>query len=193
MAFVGRDAIAVARAVSYGVWAAIIAGAVSWFLARRGVTHAEIWYWAPARNGRRHFAAAVVAGAGLGLCLSLFALLYLALLRHIPQAAEILSESQKSIAAIPHMRLGLFIMAVLIAPFAEEFLFRGLLYRALDREWGGWRAVAGSAAFFAMYHPFLSWLPVGLLGAANALVFKKTGRLAPAVALHMVYNAMVLS
>jgi membrane protease YdiL (CAAX protease family) len=26
-------------------------------------------------------------------------------------------------------------MAVLIAPFAEEFLFRGLLYRALDHGW----------------------------------------------------------
>jgi len=37
--------------------------------------------------------------------------------------------------------------------FAEEYLFRGLLFRALDRESGGWRAVAGSAAFFAVYHP----------------------------------------
>jgi membrane protease YdiL (CAAX protease family) len=35
-------------------------------------------------------------------------------------------------------------------------------------------------------------LPVALLGAANALIFKKTGRLAPAVVLHMVYNAVVL-
>ena len=51
----------------------------------------------------------------------------------------------------------------------------------------------GSAAFFAVYHPPLSWLPVALLGAANALLFKKTGRLAPAVVLHMVYNAVVLS
>jgi membrane protease YdiL (CAAX protease family) len=34
-------------------------------------------------------------------------------------------------------------------------------------------------------------LPVGLLGAANAVMFKKTGRLAPAVVLHMVYNAVV--
>jgi membrane protease YdiL (CAAX protease family) len=193
LAFFGRDTIAVARAVSYGVWAAIIAGAVSRFLARRGVRQAEIWYWAPAISGRFYVAASLTIGAGLGLGLSLFALLYLAVLRHIPQAADILRQSQDSIAAIPHMRLGLFIMAVLIAPFAEEFLFRGLLYRALDREWGGWRAVAGSAAFFAMYHPFLSWLPVGLLGAANALVFKRTGRLAAAVALHMVYNAVVLS
>ena len=54
-------------------------------------------------------------------------------------------------------------------------------------------AVLGSAAFFAIYHSPLSWLPVGLLGAANALLFKKTGRLAPAVLLHMVYNAVVLS
>jgi membrane protease YdiL (CAAX protease family) len=52
---------------------------------------------------------------------------------------------------------------VLIAPFTEEYLFRGLLFRALDREWGGWRAVVGSAAFFAIYHrhspgfPWRSW------------------------------------
>ena len=78
------------------------------------------------------------------------------------------------------------------APLAEEFLFRGLLYRALDREWGGWRALLGSAAFFAIYHPVPAWAPVGLLGLLNALLFKKTGRLAPAVLLHMVYNATLM-
>jgi membrane protease YdiL (CAAX protease family) len=52
--------------------------------------------------------------------------------------------------------------------------------------------VVGSAAFFAIYHGPLSWLPVALLGIANALLFKKTGRLAPAVLLHMVYNAVVV-
>jgi membrane protease YdiL (CAAX protease family) len=67
-----------------------------------------------------------------------------------------------------------------------------MLYRALDREWGGWRAVLGAAAFFAIYHPVLSWLPVATLGAVNAILFKRTGRLATSVATHMVYNAMVL-
>jgi membrane protease YdiL (CAAX protease family) len=38
----------------------------------------------------------------------------------------------------------------------------------------------------------VAWLPVGLLGIASALLFKKTGRLARAVILHMVYNAEVL-
>lgn len=95
--------------------------------------------------------------------------------------------------SVPHLRASFFVMAVLIAPITEEFLFRGLLYRTLDRQFGGWRAVAGSAAFFAIYHPALSWLPVGLVGVANALVFRKTGRLAPAVLLHIVYNAVVLT
>jgi membrane protease YdiL (CAAX protease family) len=30
-----------------------------------------------------------------------------------------------------------------------------------------------------------------MLGTANALLFKKSGRLGPAVALHLVYNAVV--
>jgi len=38
----------------------------------------------------------------------------------------------------------------------------------------------------------MSWPPVFLLGICNALIFKKSGRLAPAILLHMVYNAVVL-
>ena len=50
----------------------------------------------------------------------------------------------------------------------------------------------GSVAVFAVYHPPLSWLPVALLGATNAVLFKKTGRLTSAVILHMVYNAVIV-
>jgi membrane protease YdiL (CAAX protease family) len=124
--------------------------------------------------------------------LGLFALGYIELLRHIPASAEMIRKSQELLARMPDWRTSYAVMAVGFAPFAEEYLFRGLLYRALDREWGGWRAVIGSAAFFAIYHPPLSWLPVGLLGIATALVFKKSGKLWPAVVLHMVYNAVVV-
>ena len=50
--------------------------------------------------------------------------------------------------------------------------------------------MAGSAAFFVIYHPPLAWFPVALLGAANCVLFKRSGRLAPAVLLHMTYNVM---
>jgi membrane protease YdiL (CAAX protease family) len=53
--------------------------------------------------------------------------------------------------------------------------------------------VVGSVAFFAIYHQPLAWPLVFSVGSLNAVLFKKTRRLAPAVVLHMLYNAMVLS
>jgi membrane protease YdiL (CAAX protease family) len=145
-----------------------------------------------AAPGRAGLAAALLLGAALGGVLGLGGQAYLAALHLIPQAAHLIDTTRAHLDSVPHARLGLFIMAVVVAPFAEEFLFRGLLFRALDREWGGWRAVLGSAAFFAIYHPPLAWPAVGTLGAINCIVFKRTGRLAPAIALHMAYNAVVL-
>jgi len=206
-AFASKDTAAFVRAISYGLWAIIVAVLVAGFLERRDVRHRDVWQWPRdddalfgrrgwrrlARPGRHGPVVTVILGAGCGVALGLLGLVYLAALRHWPEAADILTRSDAAMAAIPHAREGFFIMAVLVAPFAEEYLFRGLLYRALDHEWGGWRAVAGSAAFFAVYHPLLAWLPVGTLGVANALIFKSTGRLLPAVALHMAYNAVVLT
>jgi membrane protease YdiL (CAAX protease family) len=131
-------------------------------------------------------------GVSAGAALGLLARGYIALLLHFPAFAEMIQASKEQMAKVPGLKLSYVIIAIAFAPFAEEYLFRGLLFRALDREWGGWRAVAASAALFAIYHPPLAWLPVGLLGMACALLFKNTGRLAPAVILHMTYNAVVL-
>jgi membrane protease YdiL (CAAX protease family) len=117
----------------------------------------------------------------------------LGLLHWWPDLAQALDVGRNRLDIVPGERWALLTMAVLFAPFAEEFLFRGLLYRALDREWGGWRAVVGAGAFFAIYHPVLSWVPVAALGMMNAAIFRKTGRLGPAVAAHMAYNAVVLA
>jgi membrane protease YdiL (CAAX protease family) len=199
----GRENIAVAQAISYGICAVIVSVGTQMFLSGRGVLPQDVWRWGQAaqeapwwrlnaiRTGKS--LALLLLGAAGGLGLGLFAHGYVAVLQHIPASAEIIRRSQEQMAKIPNLKLSFAVMAIGFAPFAEEYLFRGLLFRALDREWGGWRAVIGSAAFFAIYHPALSWPPVALLGIANALVFRKTSRLAPAVVLHMVYNAVVLA
>jgi membrane protease YdiL (CAAX protease family) len=205
-AAMGRDNIAIAQAVSYGICAVIVSIGVSSFLGNRGVPPCDVWVWQKSPDPyddtrpwyRRYgFDASLppwlLAGAGGGVLLGLVAHGYLALLAHLPTTSEAIHQSQQHLASNPNLRLSYAVMAVLFAPFAEEYLFRGLLYRALDREWGGWHAVVGSAAFFAIYHQPLSWLPVLLVGSANAILFKKTGRLAPCVILHMVYNAVVLT
>jgi len=206
LAGAGRESIPMVQAISYGICSVIVSVGVWNFLSNRGVTSKDVWrweaakssgptsesWWRPTEIARTAFVRLLVIGAVAGLILGLFAHGYITALQHWPVTAEVLRKSQEQMAKIPDLKLWYAIMAVGFAPFAEEYLFRGLFFRALDREWGGWRAVVGSAAFFAIYHPVLSWLPVAVLGAANALLFKKTGRLAPAVALHMVYNAVVL-
>ncbi len=135
----------------------------------------------------------LLMGASIGVALGLVGLSYTKLLEHLPLTAEMLRRSRELTESYPGWRAAYWLMAVVFAPFAEEYLFRGLLFRALDREWGGWQAVIGSASFFAIYHPPLAWPMVFSVGALNALLFKKTGRLAPAMALHLFYNAVVLS
>lgn len=196
---VGSDGIAIAQAISYGLCAIVVSGGLWSFLEERGVTLRDVYMWPEQHQLNRWWEgsrfrelALVLLGAVAGLELGLFARLYSRFLFYFPTIAELLVKSQQAMARIPNLRISYIVMAVGFAPFAEEYLFRGVLFRALDREWGGWNAVLGSAVFFAIYHPTLSWLPVGLLGVCNALIFKKTGRLAPAVLLHMVYNAVVL-
>jgi membrane protease YdiL (CAAX protease family) len=199
----GHENIAVAQAISYCLCAVICSIGVSSFLSDRGVSLRDVWHWGEPVDTQSNlesfgegvrkslFSLGALLGAGGGLLLGLCAIGYRVLLENIPTTAEILHKAQAEMAKVPNLKMSYAVTAVLFAPFAEEYLFRGLLYRALDREWGGWLAVVGSAAFFAIYHQPLSWLPVATLGVANALLFKKTGRLAPAVILHMIYNAVV--
>jgi membrane protease YdiL (CAAX protease family) len=205
MVAAGRENLAIAQAVGYAVCAVAVSLGTASFLGGRGVSNHDVWRWESTqasagttalwplnklRNGQ--FLMWCLWGVAGGVALGLFADGYTEVLRHIPATEEILRKSHELMSKIPNLRLSYEVMAIAFAPFAEEYLFRGLLYRALDREWGGWRAVVGSAAFFAVYHSPLAWLPVFLLGVSNALLFKKTGRLFPAVILHMVYNAIVL-
>jgi len=133
----------------------------------------------------------IAMGAFTGGLLGMLAHQYVLLLHHLPWVSDILRQSEQKMASQPDVKQAYGILAVCFAPFAEEYLFRGLLYRALDREWGGWKAVLGSAAFFTVYHPTLAWVPVFTLGVINAILFKKSGKLLPAIALHMAYNLVV--
>ena len=193
-ALAGHTYVGLVSSVLYAGCALGVTVGVGRFLKKRGVGLRDVWYWRPdsARAAGWNFLAAPLAGIAGGIMLGLLARGYTDVLLHVPSLAEIVHRSRDLLAKSPGLKLYYAVVAVGVAPFAEEYLFRGLLFRALDREWGGWRAVVGSAAFFAVYHPPLAWLPVGLLGVANAVLFKATGRLTPAVILHMVYNAVIV-
>lgn len=91
-------------------------------------------------------------------------------------------------------------MTVLGAPLVEEWLFRGVIFRALAEgfgtRWGrrGTAAAVGlSALIFAVAHAEWLQLP-GLfcLGVVLAVVVLRSRRLVPAVATHVGFNALTM-
>ena len=204
--FGGRDSLGAAQGIGYAICAVGVWIGVSHFLSKRGVAPDQIWGWRdeepqPERQEpwiRRYLAADVAAWRWLllglvgGILLGVLAHGYLLAIQLIPSVGESIRASQHQLRSNPDLFAAQAVMAIGFAPFAEEFLFRGMLYRTLDRHMGGWKAVGAAAAFFAIYHPALSWLPVAALGVANCLLFKRSKRLVPAVLLHMAYNSVVV-
>lgn len=80
---------------------------------------------------------------------------------------------------------------VVVAPIAEELFFRGVAYNAWIRERGPRFALYGSAALFALIHgSVFALVPIFALGIALALVYRRTGSLPAAIAMHAGFNAI---
>lgn len=82
---------------------------------------------------------------------------------------------------------------VIMAPLVEELFFRGLLLRSLQRRLGPAPAIIISAVLFGLAHRQLLPLPgLILFGVVAAGLVIWTGRLGPAWALHVGFNATTL-
>jgi len=82
---------------------------------------------------------------------------------------------------------------VLVAPLAEELLFRGLLYRLARRSWGPWPAAVVSALAFGLVHGE-PWYLFGLVGLGMwlAFLYESTGSLLMPVVAHATHNGISL-
>jgi membrane protease YdiL (CAAX protease family) len=86
------------------------------------------------------------------------------------------------------------ILVTVMAPVAEELLFRGYMYRAL-RNWRGvWPAAIISGVLFGGIHvgssPVGFIVPLAILGVGLALLYHWTGSLYLPVALHALNNSI---
>jgi uncharacterized protein len=83
------------------------------------------------------------------------------------------------------------VFVVCIAPFVEEFFFRGFLYQALRNSWGPTLGALASAFLFAAIHfdPD-KFVPLFILGVALAMLFQKTGSIWPCIMLHAINNSL---
>ena len=89
--------------------------------------------------------------------------------------------------------------AILLAPFMEELIFRGLLFAFLEQLTGVAMAVVGTALLFAALHVSQYWgawnhvVLIGLVGFCFSLVRGLSGSVMPSYILHVAYNATLIA
>jgi uncharacterized protein len=88
-------------------------------------------------------------------------------------------------------------MVICIAPFAEEFFFRGFFYKALRSRWSVLAAAGIDGLLFGVIHfdfsgadALLILPPLAALGFMFCLVYEQTGSIYPVIALHALNNAI---
>jgi membrane protease YdiL (CAAX protease family) len=88
-------------------------------------------------------------------------------------------------------RLPLALVAIVVAPPAEEMLFRGLLYPAVKNAGFPRLALWGTTLLFAAIHwNILSFLSLVLLALVLTWLYEKTNNLLAPIAAHSLFNAL---
>jgi membrane protease YdiL (CAAX protease family) len=164
------------------------------------VTLAFLWALVT-RFGKRPFLASFGWGwtprlrlwqsVGLGICLFIVATTLAALL-----GAEKQTQLEQLITSSVGARYAIAFLAVFTAPFIEEFVYRGVVYSALQQTIGVKAAVVFVATLFTAIHVPQYWPNIGVISAVALLSIVLTivraysGKLLPCVIVHMAFNGV---
>jgi len=86
------------------------------------------------------------------------------------------------------------VIGVILAPLAEELLFRGMLFPAMREKMGLTTAVILNGAFFSAVHmDAFRFLPLAVGGMLLAWLFGRSGNLYIVIAAHSTWNALMLA
>ena len=94
-------------------------------------------------------------------------------------------------AESPRDRWAVLLMAVVVAPVAEEIIFRGFLYPAAKKYAGAFVSAIVTSLLFAALHGHLPSVPaLCTLALCLVLAYEKTGSLLVPMIMHAVFNAV---
>ncbi len=102
---------------------------------------------------------------------------------------ELFSDSQTI-----KQRILVILLAVVMAPFVEEFIFRFFLYGVVKRYFGWVAGLAVNALLFAAVHAHLpSFGPLLILGACFTIAYEWSGSILVTMTMHALFNSMTLT
>lgn len=86
------------------------------------------------------------------------------------------------------------VIASVFGPIIEEIFFRGVMYNAVKKKIGVFRAILVTSLLFSFLHThamtyfLVGFIPIAILGALLAYLYEKTGSLIPSITLHILNN-----
>lgn len=181
-----------AHAIFFALPAAVLSAPVGWLVLRRVLPGglADIGWRRPSGL---HLAAAASAGLLAGAT-------YLVVFLVTRPAVEADSLGTMATAAASgglHRHVWA-ILALLVAPLLEEFLFRGVLFTALRDRWGVAVAAVGSGLLFLVSHIaeatiWQAWVGLGAATLALTLIRIRSDSVAASWVTHAAYNAVIVA
>ena len=121
--------------------------------------------------------------------MSIYWLMLRALMVISPIAAGFALTPQPLPDALWYLIATSFILAV-IAPFAEEFVFRGVILHRLMEALGFWKGIGLTSLIFGIFH--INFFGAFLFAVVASLLYLKSGNLLVPILLHMANNAIAV-
>lgn len=91
-------------------------------------------------------------------------------------------------------RILIIMLAVMVAPLAEEFCFRFFLYGVTKRYFGRGVGLVANALLFAAVHAHLpSFAPLFVLGVCFTIAYEWSGSILVSMTMHALFNALALT
>ena len=178
---------------------AILVAVAVWFQANRRVYRSPIRLADTFGFNRNNTGRCLLLGLATGLVLVLIARELAWLTSQLIQSLGDQAEPQKLVTLIAEEsakqeNIGTLIffvvMAVAVAPVAEEILFRGILYPAVKQLGHPRVAVIGTALLFALFHVnLLTFASLTAVALALIALYEFTDNLLAPITAHAVFNA----
>ncbi|MEH7537842.1 YaaC family protein, partial [Bacillus toyonensis] len=104
------------------------------------------------------------------------------------------AEQQKQLGSLGlqnSLQSIIYVLSVaIITPVKEEILFRGILYRFLEKKYNFLVGIIISSFIFGILHGGLL-ITATIMGIVFAMLYKKTQSIIPSIILHIVWNLLV--
>lgn len=134
-------------------------------------------------------------GAGIGMAIGLafvgrmLGVQYAIFMNRLGVVAPQTPDVTRLFPASPIGVMATILTAVVVAPLAEEAIFRGVVFPGLRERWGQIAGIVVSSALFALIHfQWYQFVPIFLLGVLLAWVTSATRSIWPAIMCHAAFN-----